>query len=220
MIKLPNDKKSFGYENNFYLSCQNSRIGKLMIHYELFKIANQIPGNVVECGVFKGISLIRFATFNNLLNKKNGKKILGFDIFGKFPKTEFKKDKKMRSKFINDSGKSGISKEQLLQILKNKKLNKKIELIKGDITKTIPKYIKKNPNLKISLLNLDTDIYEPSVTVLDYLYPKIVKGGILILDDYGTFPGETQAVDEYFKDKKIDIKQFPFQKTPKYIIKK
>ena len=220
MIKLPNNNKKFEYENNFYLSCDNSRIGKLIVHYELFKMINKLPGNIVECGVFKGMSLIKFATFMNLLDNKKDKKILGFDVFGKFPQTKFKKDEKMRKKFIKDSGVSGISKEQLIQILKNKKLNKKIELIKGDITKTIPKYIEKNPNLKISLLNLDTDIYEPSVTVLNYLYPKIVKGGILILDDYGIFPGETQAVDEYFQNKKIEIKQFPFQKTPKYIIKK
>jgi hypothetical protein len=126
----------------------------------------------------------------------------------------------LRKKFIKDAGKSGISKLQLLKILKQKKLNKKIELIKGDITKTVPKYVKGHPNLQISLLNLDTDIYEPSVTILNYLYPKIVKGGILILDDYGVFPGETKAVDEFFKNKKIEIKQFPFQKTPKYIIKK
>ena len=52
-----------------------------------------------------------------------------------------------------------------------------------------------------------------------YLYPRIVKGGILILDDYGTFPGETKAVDEYFKDKDIKIKKFPFAATPSFIIK-
>lgn len=125
----------------------------------------------------------------------------------------------MRKKFIKDAGKSGISKLQLLKILKQKKLNKKIELIKGDITKTVPKYVKGHPNLQISLLNLDTDIYEPSVTILNYLYPKIVKGGILILDDYETFPGEAKAVDDYFKDQKIEIKKFSFCMTPCYMIK-
>ena len=69
-------------------------------------------------------------------------------------------------------------------------------------------------------LNLDTDIYEPAVTILDTLYPRIVKGGILILDDYKVFPGETKAVNEYFKGKKIKIEKFPFSSTPHYIIKK
>ena len=73
-----------------------------------------------------------------------------------------------------------------------------------------------NPQLKISLLNLDVDIYEPSVTVLEHLYPRIVEGGILILDDYGTFPGETKAVDDYFATKGVEAKvlTFPFCMTP------
>lgn len=219
MIKLPDFEKSFNYENNFYLSCDSSRIGKFMAHYELFKMSMNKPGSIIECGVFKGISLIRFATFRNLLNKKS-KKIIGFDMFGRFPETKFSKDQKLRQKFIKDAGETGISKNQLLQILKRKKIDQKIELIKGDVTKTIPIYIKKYPRLKISFLNLDTDVYEPAVTILENLYPKIVNGGILVLDDYGVFPGETKAVDEYFQGKKIEIKKFPFSNTPHYIIKK
>lgn len=219
MIKLPNFKNSFYYENNFYLSCDSSRIGKFMAHYELFKMSIDKPGSIIECGVFKGISLIRFATFRNLLNKKS-KKIIGFDMFGRFPETKFVRDQKLRKKFIKDAGINGISKKQLLQTLKRKKLDEKIELIQGDVTKTIPKYIEKNPKLKISFLNLDTDIYEPAVTILEYLYPKIVKGGILLLDDYGVFPGETKAVDEYFAKNNIKINKFSFSKTPHYIIKK
>ena len=69
------------------------------------------------------------------------------------------------------------------------------------------------------MLNLDVDIYEPAVTILEYLYPLIVPGGILILDDYGIFPGETKAADDYFQGKKIKINKFPFAKTPAYIIK-
>ncbi|TSC76693.1 MAG: NADP-dependent oxidoreductase [Parcubacteria group bacterium Gr01-1014_33] len=45
------------------------------------------------------------------------------------------------------------------------------------------------------------------------------EGGVLILDDYGTFPGETKAIDEYFRDQNIRISQFPFAMTPCYIIK-
>ncbi|MBK5245369.1 MAG: dTDP-6-deoxy-L-hexose 3-O-methyltransferase, partial [Eubacteriaceae bacterium] len=76
-----------------------------------------------------------------------------------------------------------------------------------------------NPHLKISLLNLDTDIYEPAVTILEHLWPRIVRGGVLILDDYGTFPGETKAVDDYFDGKDIIINKFDFAMTPCYIIK-
>jgi len=217
-MKLPKVKDSFYYENNFYLSCNTSRIGKFMAHYELFKMSSNIPGSIIECGVFKGISLIRFASFRNLGISKT-KKIIGFDVFGKFPKTNFEKDKKMREKFINDSGTTGISKQELMKVLKRKKLDRNLELVKGDVVQTIPDYVKKHPKLKISFLNLDTDVYEPAVTILENLYPKIVKGGILVLDDYGVFPGETKAVDEYFKEKNIKINKFPFSNTPSYIIK-
>ncbi len=219
MIKLPSFAKSFEYENNFFLSCDPSRIAKLIAQYELFKISTTLPGAIVECGVFKGNSLSRFAIFRELLNNKFSKKIIGFDTFGKFPETGFTPDKKMRNEFIKEAGNESISKNQMLKVLKHKGLEEKIELIQGNITKTVPKYVKDHPELKLSLLNLDTDVYEPAVTILKYLYPRITKGGILILDDYGVFPGETKAVNEYFKGKNIKIQKFEFS-TPHYIIKK
>ena len=105
-------------------------------------------------------------------------------------------------------------------ILKQKKISENVELVKGDITKTIPEYLIKHPRMKISLLNLDVDLYEPSKVILENLYPRLSKGGVLILDDYNVFPGETKAVDEFFNDKKIKIQQFKYRKTPAYVIKK
>jgi hypothetical protein len=219
MIELPDFNKSFEYENNFYLSCDNTRLSKILSHYELFKMTRDLPGAIVECGVYKGASLARFAGFRDLFGSAFSNKIIGFDIFGEFPETKFNDDLKYREKFINAGGSSSISVEQLMEVLKSKGVEKNVELVKGDITKTIPEYIEKNPHLKISLLNLDTDIYEPAVTILEYLYPRIVNGGILIVDDYGTFPGETKAVDDYFKNKNVQIKKFPFAMTPAYIVK-
>ena len=63
MIKLPYNKKSRDYENNFYLSCETQRISKIIAHYELFKKSNKLSGEIVECGVFKGVSLKRWAHF-------------------------------------------------------------------------------------------------------------------------------------------------------------
>ena len=78
--------------------------------------------------------------------------------------------------------------------------------------------MKSHPKLKISLLNLDVDFYEPSITILKNFYPKLSKHGILMLDDYGIWDGETMAVNEYFRNKKIKIRKFPFSQTPSYII--
>ena len=216
MIKLPKFHKSFDYENNFYLSCDNSRIGKIITHYELLKLSSNIPGCIIECGVFKGISLIRLATFLKLL--KSNKKIIAFDAFGKHPTTKISSDYTRRKKLLSH-GKEAISEKQLRKILKQKDLEKNIELIEGDITQTVPRYLKSHPKLKISLLNLDVDFYEPSITILKNFYPKLSKHGILMLDDYGIWDGETMAVNEYFRNKKIKIRKFPFSQTPSYIIK-
>lgn len=219
MIPLPDLDRAFEHENNFYLSCEPIRIGKILAHYELYKLTQALPGAIVECGVFKGTSLLRFAAFRDLFGNSYSKKIIGFDTFGDFPETHFSQDQLPRSKFIEAAGKESISKDQLLGLLKQKGTKKNIDLIEGDIIKTVPDYVANNPALKISLLNLDTDIYEPAVVILRHLFPKIVKGGVLILDDYGVFPGETQAVDEFFADQDLELRKFPFSMTPCYVIK-
>ena len=217
MIKLPDFDKSFEYENNFYLTSDLSRINKIVIQYQLYKKIQSISGSIVECGVFKGVSSIRFATFRKFF-KDSSKKIILFDIFGKFPDAVDPKDVKQREKFIKDAGINSISKMQLNKVFRKKKI-KNYELIKGDITKTVRDYKEKHPRLKISLLHIDVDLYEPTKIILDNFYSMISKGGIIILDDYKVFSGETRAVDEFFKDKKIKIQKFKNTKTPYYIIK-
>jgi hypothetical protein len=219
MIDLPDFSKSFDYENNFYLSCDSSRMGKIIAHYELFKMVQNTPGAIIDCGVFKGVSLVRFAMFRDIFSSTLSKKIIGFDVFGSFPKSGFNQDDKSRSKFIKEAGSESIDINQLKNVLKNKKVDRYVELVKGDICKTVPQYVKDNAGLKISLLNLDVDLYEPSAVILEYFWPRIVKGGVLIVDDYGIFAGENKAVDDYFKDKKVKIRKFSFSKTPSYIIK-
>lgn len=219
MIKLPNFNKTFDYENNFYLSCQNSRLSKIIAHYELFKMIKNIPGDIVECGIFKGCSFVRWAGFRDLVETQYSRKLIGFDTFDFFPETENNEDKKYLNEFIKKAGNQAISKKQLIKVLKNKGIYNNIKLIEGDIIKTVPEYCKDNPHQKIALLNLDTDIYEPSIVILEYFWERIVKGGILILDDYGTHLGETKAVDEFLLNKNVKIYKFPFAVTPCYIIK-
>ena len=72
------------------------------------------------------------------------------------------------------------------------------QLIKGIVEKTLLE--PKNLPEKISILRLDTDFYESTKIELEILYPKLVSGGFLIIDDYGHFKGCRKAVDEYFRD--------------------
>ena len=81
-----------------------------------------------------------------------------------------------------------------------------IIFVKGKVEETIPKKIPK----KISLLRLDTDWYESTKHELVYLYPKISKNGVLIIDDYGHWQGSKKAVDENFKNKSILLSRIDY----------
>lgn len=219
MIELPNFEQAFDYENNFYLSCAPGRIGKTLAHFELFKMSLEVPGAIVECGVFKGASLARFAAFRSLLEGSSDRKIVAFDIFGSFPETEFAADRKLREDFIKSAGRESISVDQMMEVLAHKHCSENVELVAGDICQTVPKHVQENPAMRIALLNLDTDVYEPAVTILEHLYPRLEPGGVLILDDYEVFPGETKAVDDYFAGRSAKIRRFPFAATPSYLVK-
>tara|TARA_R100001377_G_C3194035_1_gene111783 strand:- start:2627 stop:3277 length:651 start_codon:yes stop_codon:yes gene_type:complete len=211
---------SFDHENNFYFTCDYTRMAKWAAHYEFFKMTQNLPGAIVECGLFKGVSFIRFAMFRKIFSNNHSKKMIGFDVFDEFPKSDFKDDQIYIERFLSEVGsRDSIDENELMTILKDKGVDDNLELVKGDICQTVPEYVKKEPSLKISLLNLDVDIFEPSVTTLEYFWPRIVKGGIIILDDYGKFTGETKAIDDYFSDKDVKIQKFPFCQYPSYIVK-
>ena len=211
------------YENLFYLTSDKKRILKLLDHYEVYNKILNIKGDVIECGVFKGASLIRFLTFRDLIEKKDKRKIIGFDAFGKFPRPKNdNKNKKTDSVFAkrhDDKIGLGISINLLKKYLKKKKFSN-YELIKGNVIQTLPNYLKKNKKLKISLLHLDLDIYEPTKFVLEILYEKISKNGIILFDDYAHIKGATLAVDEFLKKKKIKIHKVSKNGRPFFIQKK
>jgi hypothetical protein len=210
--------KKWDYENGFYLTCETNRIGKLLNHLEIYNKILNLPGDILEFGVYKGTSIVRLLSFRNLLENEFSRKIIGFDIFGKFPDNlQIDSDKNFVKQFETAGG-YGISKEELQMHLNNKGF-RNFELIKGDITKMLPAYITANPSCKISLLHIDVDVYEPTKIILEMLWNKIVNGGILMLDDYGTIEGETRAVDEFFKEKNIQINKPKFNYIPSYIVK-
>lgn len=226
MIKLPKftSQKMFDAETIFNLYMNNERLSKFLIHYEIFKKIKNKKGSIVECGVFKGTSFSRFGMFREMFKMKN--KLIGFDVFSNtFPDTEYKNEKKQRSHWIKTAGSSSISDKQLKSIFKKKKI-KKVELIKGDVLKTIPLYKQKNPKLKILLLNVDIDFVETTQCVLENFYDNVVKGGIIIFDNYqgkGTggvyYKGETMIINRFLKKKKKKILKFPYFNRPSYIIK-
>jgi len=213
--------KSFEYENGFYLTTQYSRMGRLIAHYELYKMIAHLEGDIVECGVFKGASLMRFIDFIQLFEKNHSKtrKVIGFDIFGEFPETEFSADQKELEDFkLETDGGVSIDIDELELYIDNKSFLDAI-LIKGDILDTVPRFVSERPDTKIALLNIDTDIFEPCETILKNLAPMVVPGGVIIFDDYGVFKGETQLADEYATNFGFRLQKFEFSNVPYFLIK-
>ena len=228
MIKLPKftSQNMFDAETNYNLFMNKERFSKLLIHYEIFKKIKKIKGSIVECGVFKGTSLSRFAMIRELIGDPKKNKLVAFDVFSDdFPNTNYKNEKKQRLHWIKTAGGSSIGITQLDKIFKKKMINN-YELVKGDVLKTIPIYLKNNPNFKISLLNVDIDFVETTECVLNNFYDKVSKGGIVLFDNYegigtgGTFyKGETETINKFLKKINKKILKFPFFNRPSYIIK-
>jgi hypothetical protein len=210
-------EKAWDYENGFYLTSHVTRIPKLLAHYELYKSIVHLPGHIVECGVYKAASLIRFATFREVLESPHSRKIVGFDAFGRFPRHAAEADIEFIKRFEATGG-EGISTQELERVLAHKSLHN-IELIKGDILDTVPQYSAAHPELKIALLHIDVDVYQPTVTILENLYDHVVTGGLIVFDDYGTVAGETRAVDEFLADRSLTIEKLPVSHIPCYIRK-
>lgn len=212
-------QRMFEYENGYMATAEPRRFSKFITHLEFFKDTSQLRGEIVELGVFKGNSLFRWVKFRDLLENTYSRKIIAFDIFGDFPQTEFEADKKIREGFIQETkGGKSISYEDLSSILREQNLDKNVELIKGDILETLPLYLQKHPHLKISLLHIDVDIYEATKCGLELLFEHVVKGGIIILDDYGAFPGANKAIEDFFNDK-VEIKKLPYSHAISYVVK-
>lgn len=220
MINVFDETKDFMYENGFYLTSQPYRMGNILSHYELYKMITNIPGEVLELGVFKGGSLIQWATFRELLENENSRKIIGFDIFGRFPEdNSVKSDQEFIRSWNENFEGEFISEEEIMKSLALKGIGN-VELVKGDIRQALPAYLEKHGELKLSLLHIDTDVYEPCKTGLELLYDRVVKGGLIVFDDYGCVEGETRAVDEFFFGKGVELHKFSFSHTkPCYMIK-
>lgn len=163
-----------------------------------------LAGDFVECGVWKGGNII---LLKKLLKKFNlQKKIYCFDTFEGMvtPSShDFNYNNKSAQTMYDDhiKKKIGFAMCSLNEVKKNIIKNTTVDnivFIKGKVENTLKN--KKNLPKKISILRLDTDFYESTKVELEILFPRLVKGGVLIIDDYGFWKGAKKAVDDYFGD--------------------
>lgn len=186
-----------------YTMTSNMKIFSLIKAFEYIH-KFQIAGDFVECGVYTGGNIM---ILKKLIEKNNlKKKIYAYDTFeGMTSPTsnDIKIDGTVASeKILIKDNWSSCSLEKVKKNFTEMNLElDNIQFIKGKVEDTLK--ISENLPNKISILRLDTDFYESTKMELKYLYPLIVDGGILIIDDYGSWLGSKKATDEYFSEKKI-----------------
>lgn len=169
-----------------------------------------IPGALVECGVWRG-GIMMAAALTLLRAGVRDRDLYLFDTYEGM--TEPTAHDKWNGKLATDiwraeAGDAPISewcRAGFDDVAKNMRSTgyptERVHLVKGRVEDTLPA---QGP-AQIAMLRLDTDWYESTKHELEHLFPRLVPGGVLILDDYGHWEGARRAVDEYLASSKVPI---------------
>lgn len=199
---------------------------KFLTRYELFKKVVSVPGSIVECGVYEGGGLMAFAQFSAILEPVNfSRLIIGFDTFAGFPKPDAS-DMTSTSRDMHEGGFLADSYDDLKRCAglydRNRFLGhiNKVTLVKGDATKTIPAYLKKNPHTVISLLYLDFNLFKPTKMAIEQFRPRMPKGAVIAFDEINDprCPGETLGVLKTLGIRNLKIERFQFEPRISYVV--
>ena len=196
-------------------------VTSMLTRIDLFRMIEKINGSIVECGTHRCNSTFLYYHLSSIIEPYNyNRKIIGFDTFEGI-KNLSKKDKKKGLKKFSDSNYDLYIKLAKIHD-KNRSVShiEKMELIKGDAKKTIPKYLKQNPQLIIALLYLDFSSYVPTKIALKHLLPLVPKGGIVCADklNCSDWQGETIAFKEEIKLNKVKLKKFKYDTWVSYFV--
>jgi hypothetical protein len=206
--------------NNFIFANDSKVFDKLISKYHFLSIAKEVPGEIVELGIFKGSGLAGWLKTARAL--KSNRNVIGFDLFdNEVLVSNIKTDDVgvMKSLFA-DRNFSPIGYKEILDHMLHEMEFKNFELIQGDVFETIPKYLEENPGFRISIANFDLDTRDPTYFCLDQLWSRIVKGGVLIFDEYGINEWtESEAVDQFIYEKSLRLIRSNFYAPSAYVIK-
>ena len=212
--------------DNFPKYVSRQSLAYFLAKYEIFKQILSIQGSIVECGVYFGGGFMTFAQLSAIFEPVNyQRRIIGFDTFSGFPQIS-DHEKTSTSEFAHKGGLKLDSYSDLKKCIElydsNRSINhlSKAQLIKGDATKTIPDYLKKNPQTIVSLLYLDFDLYEPTKIAIENFLPRMPKGSIIVFDELNaeSWPGETEAVLDTIGISKLKIQRPTFNPYPCYAV--
>jgi len=210
---------------NFTKYVRRQHLKRFLALYEVFKLVLPVKGSVIECGVWRGFSLMAWAKLSTMLEPENlTRRIYGFDTFEGFPSVH---DIDQSAFKTNERGElSSDSYDELFQLIKEYDADRflghigKVELIRGNMAKTIPEFIERHQHLMVSLLFIDCDLYEPTRTALEHFLPRMPKGAIVAFDDLDNpiWPGETLAILETVGLNKLKLQRLEWDPYIAYAV--
>jgi len=165
-------------------------------------VATGVEGDIVECGVWRGGSMMAAAITLQRLGKPD-RDLWLYDTFtgmseptdADVPSPYDGYDPRRRWRRKQRDGWAAVSAAAVRENLERTGYPPdRVHLVEGKVEETIPAQATE----RIALLRLDTDWYESTRHELAHLYPRLVSGGVLIIDDYGHYEGARRAVDEHF----------------------
>ena len=185
---------------NFTKYVRRPHLKRFLALYEVFKLALPVKGSIIECGVYRGFGLMGWAKLSAMLEPENlTRRIYGFDTFQGFPSVAANDQSGFANSRPGDlCADSYAELQQLIQEYDRDRFLghvPKVELIRGDICKTVPDFVASHPHVLVSLLYLDADMYEPTKVALETFLPRMPKGAVVVFDelDNPIWPGETLA---------------------------
>jgi hypothetical protein len=206
---------------NFPLYVRRQDLTKFLVRYELFKMVMHVHGSIIECGVFGGAGVMAWYHLSSIFEPyAHVRRVVGFDTFSGFPSVSGKDGEHSIGEMAEDSY------EHILALAAEHDTNRpvghipRLELVKGDATLTIPKYVEDNPHLLVAMLYCDFDVYAPTKAALDHLLPRMPRGAMIAFDEVGVknWPGETIALLEVLELNSLELKRFPWQSTVSYAV--
>ena len=219
------------YLNCFPVYASRRSFLRQLAHYELFKITIDLPGHYADFGIYFGNSFFSWHKFlEAFLPTATHKKVVGFDTFSGFPdiaSEDGQTSADVQKEAGGFSSASFLEEFEALLSLHNEDgviPSNRGSFVIGDVTKTLPVYLERNPEIRFCLLNLDMDLYEPTYLILEQCWDRLVKGGVVVLDEYATskWPGETRAWDDFVRKNNINtvLRRFSWTNAPSaYLVK-
>lgn len=211
---------------NLGLFLNRQSLSRLLFMHELYLQAMPVHGVVMEFGTRWGQNVTLFSNFRGIYEPYNyNRKIVAFDTFEGFPSVDAKDGADPIVKdgaYAVTAGYENFLAEILAYHESESPLAhmSKHELVKGDCSVTLAKYLEEHPETIVSLAYFDVDLYEPTRKCLELLRNHVTRGSVIGFDElnFPAFPGETVAVREVFGLSRYSIRRSTLSPTASYLV--